>query len=70
MIKELLGEWLEERRKRGAPPLPSDATIYIMAFVEWADKQADDAKDDIGQEKRGSRGPYPDDDGGDRGPWG
>jgi hypothetical protein len=39
MIKKLLGEWLEERRKRGAPPLPSDAAIYMMAFVEWADKQ-------------------------------
>lgn len=40
MIKKLLGEWLEERRLSQRPPLPQDATIYTMAFVEWADKKA------------------------------
>ena len=40
MVKELLAKWLEERRLSNRPPLPQDATIYIMAFAEWADKQA------------------------------
>ena len=40
MIKKLLAEWLEERRLGRRPPLPQDATIYIMAFVEWAESKA------------------------------
>ena len=40
MIKKLLAEWLEERRLGRRPPLPQDATIYIMAFVEWAEKKS------------------------------
>ena len=40
MIKALLKKWLDERMARQCPPLPQDATIYIMAFVEWADQQA------------------------------
>ena len=38
-IKKLLGDWLEERRLTQRPPLPQDATIYIMAFVAWAEKK-------------------------------
>lgn len=40
MIKNLLSEWLAERRRAARPPLPQDATIYIMAFVEYADEKA------------------------------
>lgn len=42
MLKKLLGEWLEERRLRGAPPISSDAWIYMCAFVDWV--QARDAQ--------------------------
>lgn len=38
-IKKLLGDWLEERRLAQNPPLPQDATIYIMAFVAWVEKK-------------------------------
>lgn len=57
-IKQLYAAWLEERRKDSKPPLPSDAHIYIAAFIEWVESRPTPHAPDGGYEP----GNYPNED--------
>lgn len=38
MVKELLNNWMEQRRKSGFPPLEAHEADKLLAFVDWAEK--------------------------------